>query len=71
MSAKNTWESLRQCWINTYLCLLDIITYHIGTNFNFMEFCAKAKILNIIYYQIFVEAHWSIEKVEKYYTFIH
>lgn len=27
--------------------------------------------LNIIYYQIPVEIHWLIEKVEKYYASIH
>lgn len=27
--------------------------------------------LNIMYYQIFVETHWSIGKVEKYHTSMH
>ena len=29
MSAKETWEALRQCWIDTYLGLSDIITHYI------------------------------------------
>lgn len=27
--------------------------------------------LNIIYHQILIEAHWSIEKIEKYHIHIH
>lgn len=46
------------------------MTYDMDINFNFMKFCTKAKMLSIIYYQISVKAHWLIEKVEKYYTFI-
>lgn len=39
-------------------------------NFDCMKFCAKAKILSIIYYQIFMKAHRLIGKVENYYAFI-
>ena len=37
------------------------------TNFDFIKFGAKAKIFGSTCHQIPVEAHWSIEKVEKYY----
>ena len=39
-------------------------------NFDLIEFCIKAKILGITYYQTFIEAHWLIEKIEKYYALI-
>ena len=68
MSAKDTWEALRQCWIDTYLGPLDIVTHDASTNFNSMEFRAEVKILSIICHQIPVEAHWSIGKVEKYHA---
>ena len=68
MSAKDTWEALRQCWIDTYLGPPDIVTYDADTNFDSMEFRAEAKILGIKCHQIPVEAHWSIGKVEKYHA---
>lgn len=70
MSAKKTWETLRQYWIDTYLGLLDIITYDAGTNFDFTKFWIEAKILSITCYQISVEAHCSIKKNEKCHVFI-
>ena len=47
------------------------MTHDAGTNFDSMKFCAKAKILGITCYQIHMEAHWSIEKVEKYHACIY
>ncbi len=64
MLAKKTWEALRQYWIDTYFGLLDIVTHDVGTNFDFIEFRAEAKILNIIYHQILVKAYWSIRKLK-------
>ena len=46
------------------------MTHDAGTNFDFMEFRAEAKILGITCHQIPVEAHWSIGKVEKYHALI-
>ena len=46
------------------------MTQDAGTNFNFMEFRAEARILGITCHQIPVEAHWSIGKVEKYHALI-
>ena len=68
MSAKDTWEALRQCWIDTYLGPPDIVTHDAGTNFDSMEFRAEARMLGIRCHQIPVEAHWSIGKVEKYHA---
>lgn len=47
------------------------MTHNTGNNFDFIKFCIKAKMLDIICYQIFIEAHWSIKKVEKYHIPIH
>ena len=66
MSAKDTWEALRLCWIDTYLGPPDIMTHDAGTNFDSSEFRAEAKLLGVTCHQIPVEAHWSIGKVEKY-----
>ncbi len=52
MSAKDTWEALRQCWIDIYLDPPDILTHDAGTNFDFIEFRAKAKMLGITCHQI-------------------
>ena len=71
MSAKKTWEALRQCWIDNCLGPTDIITHDTGTNFDFTKFRAEAKLLGITCHQIPVEAHCSIGKIEKYYTPIH
>lgn len=71
MSAKNTWKTLYQYQINIYLDLSDIMTYNKDTNFDSIEFCAKAKILGITCHQILIEDHQLIRKIEKYYTPIH
>lgn len=42
-----------------------------GTNFHFIKFCTEAKMLNVIYYQVFLKVYCSIEKIEKYYIPIH
>lgn len=46
------------------------MTYDADTNFDYMKFCAEVKIFGIICQQIPIKAHWSIEKVEKYYASI-
>lgn len=40
-------------------------------NFNFIKFCAKTKMLDIMYYKTSVKAHRLIKKVEKYHTLIY
>lgn len=71
MLAKKIWEALRQCWINAYLCLIDIVTQDVSTNSDFTEFYTKAKMLSFMCYQIFIEIHLLIRKVEKYYILMH
>ncbi|KAF4471164.1 Ribonuclease H [Fusarium albosuccineum] len=66
ISAKETWEKLKECWIDAYLGPPDIISHDAGTNFDSAEFRAEAKLAGITINQIPVEAHWSIGKVERY-----
>ncbi|KJZ72869.1 hypothetical protein HIM_07813 [Hirsutella minnesotensis 3608] len=68
ISAKETWEALKLCWIDTYLGPPDVITHDAGTNFASSEFQAEAKLLGITCHQVPVEAHWSIGKVERYHA---
>ena len=42
------------------------MTHDKSSIFNLIKFRAKAKIFGITYYQSFIEAYWSIERVEKY-----
>ena len=46
------------------------MTHDTNTNFDSIEFYAKAQILDILYHQILVEVHWWIGKVEKYHVLI-
>jgi len=68
MSTKDTWETLRMLWIDTYQGPPDIITHDAGTNFASVEFKSEAKIMGITCKQVPVEAHWSIGKVERYHA---
>ncbi|KAI0993782.1 hypothetical protein K3495_g14403 [Podosphaera aphanis] len=68
LSSKDTWETLRMLWIDTYQGPPDIITNDAGTNFASSEFRNEAKILGITCKQVPTEAHWSIGKIERYYA---
>lgn len=68
MSTKDTWETLRMLWIDTYQGPPDIITHDAGTNFASVEFKSEAKIMGITCKQVPIEAHWSIGKVERYHA---
>lgn len=48
-----------------------MLTHDAGTNFDFIKFCTKAKIFDIIYYKILIETHQIIRKVEEYYVTIY
>jgi transposase InsO family protein len=66
MSAKDTWQTLRTAWIDTYLGPPDIVSHDAGTNFASAEFEAEARALGITCKQVPVEAHWSVGKIERY-----
>ncbi|KAI0993172.1 hypothetical protein K3495_g15012, partial [Podosphaera aphanis] len=68
MSAKETWQTLRLLWIDTYQGPPDVITHDAGTNFSSVEFRNEARILGITCREVPVEAHWSIGKLERYHA---
>ncbi|KAM4061436.1 cwf18 domain containing protein [Hirsutella rhossiliensis] len=68
MSAKDTWETLRTLWIDTYLGPPDTLRHDAGTNFASLEFRNEAKIMGIKCSQVPVETHWSIGKIERYHA---
>ena len=57
MSTKDTWETLRMLWIDTYQGPPDIITHDAGTNFASADFKSEAKIIGITCKQVPIEAH--------------
>jgi hypothetical protein len=57
MTAYNTWQTLRELWIDIYQGPPNIVTYDTGTNFASQEFRSEARTLAISFKQISVEAH--------------
>ncbi|KAJ8066993.1 hypothetical protein OCU04_004372 [Sclerotinia nivalis] len=68
MFAKTVWNSVRKCWIDTYLGPPDYFIYDAGTNFSSKEFKQNTCMISIEVCEVPVEAHNSIGKVERYYT---
>jgi hypothetical protein len=68
LSAKTTWETLRNCWIDVYLGPPDRIVHDAGTNFASKEFRSNAKAMSIQVHEVPVEAHNSVGKVERYHA---
>ena len=66
ISAKTTWDTLRLCWIDTYLGPPDRVITDAGTNFTSKEFIKNANSMGIKLKAIPVEAHHSIRIVERY-----
>lgn len=65
MSARDTWDALCRCWINTYQGPPDYIVHDPGTNFALEDFRSRAKIVGAECKQMPVEAHWAVGKVEQ------
>lgn len=65
-SAKTAWETIRECWIDTYLGPPDLISHDAGTNFESREFKQYAQTVNTTTKCVPVEAHHSIRAVERY-----
>lgn len=65
MSARDTWEALCKCWINTYQGPPDYVVHDPGTNFASEEFKSRARIIGTECRQMPVEAHWTVGKVER------
>jgi hypothetical protein len=70
MTAKHTWDVLRQCWIDSYLGPPEHIITDTGTNFTSKEFKQHASTMGITTKSVPVEAHWSIGLVERYHTVV-
>ena len=66
ISAKQTWETLRLCWIDTYLGPPEYITHDAGKNFVSKEFSQYSNSMGISLRAVPVEAHNSIGIVERY-----
>jgi hypothetical protein len=66
ISAKHTWDALRECWIDTYLGPPDLIAHDAGKNFVSKEFKLYAKAMGVLTKSVPVEAHNSIGLVERY-----
>ncbi|KAI0992456.1 hypothetical protein K3495_g15729, partial [Podosphaera aphanis] len=66
MSAKHTWDALKQTWIDTYLGPPAYVVHDPGTNFNAQEFRDSAKLMNTEVLLKPVEAHHSLGRVERY-----
>jgi len=65
LSARDTWDALCKCWINTYQGPPDNIVHDPGTNFASEDFRNRAKIVGATCQQMPVEAHWAVGKVER------
>ena len=66
ISAKHTWDTLRMCWIDSYLGPPDLVATDAGKNFVSREFKQYAGIMGIKIKTVPVEAHNSIGLVERY-----
>lgn len=70
ISARHTWDSLRSCWIDTYLGPPDYIHHDAGKNFVSREFRQFVSFMAITTKAVPVEAHWSIGMVERYHAVV-
>jgi hypothetical protein len=68
ISAKHTWEMLRLCWIDVYLSSSDHILHDADKNFVSREFRQFVISMTIIIKSMSIEAHWSIDIVERYHA---
>lgn len=66
--AKDIWDAIMECWINTYLGPPEWIVHDAGRNFASAEFKQYAKGLYIRVQEVPVEAHNSIGKIERYHA---
>jgi hypothetical protein len=68
MSARNAWDTLRACWIDTYQGPPDYVVHDAGKNFTSTEFKQLASSMSIKVKEVPVEAHNSVGKVERYHA---
>jgi hypothetical protein len=70
ISARTTWDTLRMCWIDTYLGPPDQLTTDAGKNFASREFRQLARDMGTKVKIVPVEAHNSVGIVERYHPLI-
>ena len=58
-------------WIDIYQRLSDYLIYNAETQFASAEFKQYAGLISISIKKILIEAHYSIDKVERYYIPVH
>ncbi|OXV05128.1 hypothetical protein Egran_07104 [Elaphomyces granulatus] len=68
MTAQQTWDMLRLCWIDTYLGPPDLIVHDAGTNFTADEFKQNAHAMHIRTKGVPTEAAQSMGIVERYHA---
>lgn len=68
MSAQDTWDALRCCWIDVYIGPPDVIAHDAGKNFASKEFRQHASSMSITTKEVPVESHNSIGIVERYHA---
>ena len=68
ISAETVWDTLRACWINTYIGLPDILIYNAGKQFISTEFASKARGIAIELKCVPIEAHHLIGLVKRYHA---
>jgi hypothetical protein len=68
ISAQHTWDTLRLCWIDTYLGPPDLIVHDAGTNFTASEFQQNSRSLYIRTKAVPTEAAQSMGIVERYHA---
>ncbi|KHJ31224.1 hypothetical protein EV44_g3699 [Erysiphe necator] len=66
VTSKHVWDTLRQCWIDTYVGPPDYILHDAGKTFISREFVQNAAAMSTSTKSVPVEAHWSIGLVERY-----
>src|SRR6266536_102776 len=68
MSARIAWDTLRVCWIDTYLGPLDMVVHDARKNFVSIEFKQLENSMAIEIKEVPVEAHNSVGLVERYHA---
>jgi hypothetical protein len=68
MSACTVWDTLRICWIDTYLGPPNRLIHNTEKNFASTEFRQLANSMAIEVKEVPVEAHNSVGQVKRYYA---
>jgi hypothetical protein len=68
MSATVAWETVKLCWIDTYLGPPDVMVHDAGKNFASAEFRSMARTMAVTVKEVPVEAHNSVGLVERYHA---